>query len=459
MAKELTKDEQKDLLILKNSYQMHLKTREEVVLRGDEDSVKRIDEMCNQILAKMANIDEDFAVMCYNDGMNKRNKSPYMNINDSSNDIFTELKGFDNKDDKKGSDESASNYVEGDGIFSEIDPENVNFDELAEKITSTDDTDGVEVGLSTKGVQREPQMVDNSEDMTLSYDIIPLPSQGECYPNKKKSIKVGYLTASDENIITSPNLYESGELIDVLLKRKVLDKDIDTQDLVSGDVDAILLFLRATAYGNDFPIETTIPGTTKVIKTTADLSKLKYKPFSLTGDKNGHFFFSLPRTKAEIEFKFLTKKEEKLLQKLNKKENSGIAAMELSEAVEKVKRAIKSDTTLSNADKNIIIDANTKLEKWSESLNQKNGATMFTKSVTNAMEMQIISINGNEDRKFIHDFVMKMPASDSLAFRRYLYDNQCGVDFEVEVSKPESMGGGSFKCFLEWDDYVFWTIG
>jgi hypothetical protein len=74
------------------------------------------------------------------------------------------------------------------------------------------------------------------------------------------------------------------------------------------------------------------------------------------------------------------------------------------------------------------------------------------------MEMQIVSVDGNTDKKFIHNFVMNMPASDSLAFRRYVYDNQPGVDFEVDVERPVSHGGGTFKCFLEWDDYVFWHI-
>lgn len=74
------------------------------------------------------------------------------------------------------------------------------------------------------------------------------------------------------------------------------------------------------------------------------------------------------------------------------------------------------------------------------------------------MEMEIVAINGNTDKQYIHKFVCNMPASDSLAFRRYIYDNQPGVDFEVKVEIPESEGGGSFSCFLEWDDYVFWSI-
>ena len=119
---------------------------------------------------------------------------------------------------------------------------------------------------------------------------------------------------------------------------------------------------------------------------------------------------------------------------------------------------MQADKTLSDANRSVIIDANTKLQKWAENLNSNTNKSPYTKTITNTMEMQIVSINGNSDKNFIHQAVMNMPASDSLAFRRYIYDNQPGVDFEIEVKRPESMGGGSFTCFLEWDDYVFWHI-
>jgi hypothetical protein len=38
-------------------------------------------------------------------------------------------------------------------------------------------------------------------NFTLPHDVVPLPTQGLFYKNKKKSIKVGYLTANDENIL------------------------------------------------------------------------------------------------------------------------------------------------------------------------------------------------------------------------------------------------------------------
>lgn len=458
MIKNMNEEEQKALLILRSSYQMHLKTREETLLRGKKKDVERIDEVLNQTLQQIAQISPEFAQECYEKGLKDSNKTTFADYGDSKNDVFTEINSLDKNlqganadyytiDNETGSEVTCDNN----SIFDRIDPETVDLEYLADEIN--DNSVETKVEIPNTIVEEK-----GDSDAFAVYDIIPLPSKGECYKHKKDRLKVGYLTAADENIITSPNLYESGEIMNILLKRKVLDKDINIDELTSGDVDAIMVFLRGTAYGNDFPFETTIPGTTRTMKATADLSKLNYKPFSLKGDENGHFTFVLPRTKAEIKFKFLTKKEEKLLQKLNKKENNGIASIELRDAVEKVKKVIKSDTTLSSADKNAIIDANNKLEKWSNSLNAQNNGTSYTKSVTNTMEMQIVSVNGMTDRKYIHDFVNNMPASDSLAFRRYVYDNQPGVDFEIKVEKPESLGGGSFSCFLEWDDYVFWAI-
>ena len=39
-------------------------------------------------------------------------------------------------------------------------------------------------------------------------------SKGECYKHKKSRIPVRYLTAADENLITSPNMYANGTLVE-----------------------------------------------------------------------------------------------------------------------------------------------------------------------------------------------------------------------------------------------------
>ena len=44
------------------------------------------------------------------------------------------------------------------------------------------------------------------QNFTLPHDVVQLPSKGTFYKNKKSSIKVGYLTASDENILLAQNV-------------------------------------------------------------------------------------------------------------------------------------------------------------------------------------------------------------------------------------------------------------
>lgn len=40
-----------------------------------------------------------------------------------------------------------------------------------------------------------------SDGFNLPHDVVTLPTGGIFYKSKKKSIKVGYLTANDENIL------------------------------------------------------------------------------------------------------------------------------------------------------------------------------------------------------------------------------------------------------------------
>ena len=89
-------------------------------------------------------------------------------------------------------------------------------------------------------------MEDFRIDPTIAYDVIELPSRGIHYANKKKSVKVAYLTASDENILSSPSLVSTNGVITELLKRKVLDKDLSVDEIVEEDRQAILIFLRNT---------------------------------------------------------------------------------------------------------------------------------------------------------------------------------------------------------------------
>ena len=288
-----------------------------------------------------------------------------------------------------------------------------------------------------------------------AYDIIPLPSKGECYPNKRGRIAVSYLTAMDENIIVSPNLYRDNMVLDVILKEKIRDPEINADDLLDGDRDAIILFLRSSAYGNMYAVTTTDPETKKSFETEIDLSKIKYKDFNLVGDENGWFEYQTPVTKDNLKFKFLTHGDYVKLSKLDELEVSSIRKKEIDRYNEKLKYYLEEDDNITASDRLEISNAITALENWSEKYEEDD--IKFSHRASNELEMQIMSVNGNTDRKYIHEYVMTMPIRDASSVRKYIARNTPGVDYNFEIEKPKSLGGGSMKVFLQFDQFIFFT--
>jgi len=121
-------------------------------------------------------------------------------------------------------------------------------------------------------------------DPTIAYDVVELPSKGIYYKNKKKSVKVSFLTAADENILSSNSLLVSGSMTQELLKRKILDRDLPIDELIEEDKQAILIFLRNTAFGTEYSITTTDPKTNQSFTSVVDLSTHNVKEFNLQED-------------------------------------------------------------------------------------------------------------------------------------------------------------------------------
>ena len=293
---------------------------------------------------------------------------------------------------------------------------------------------------------------DESNPMA-SYDIIPLPSKGECYPNKQGRIAVSYLTAIDENIIISPNLYRDNMVLDIILKEKVRDDEIDPDDLLDGDRDAIILFLRSSAYGNMYSVTATDPETRESFETEIDLSKIKYKEFNLIGDENGWFDYETPVKKDKIKFKFLSHKDFLNLNKLDEIEVGNIRKGEIERYNDKLSYYLSEDNILSSAERKEINTLISKLTDWANKFGDDSAT--FSHRATNELEMEIMSVNGNTDRKYIHNYVLSMPIKDSTSLRRYILKNIPGVDYNFEIQKPESLGGGSMNVFLQFDQFIF----
>jgi hypothetical protein len=254
-------------------------------------------------------------------------------------------------------------------------------------------------GMTPEYVQQQ-----SNPEFTVISDVVELPSQGILYPHKKGSVTVEYLTASDENILTSQGLIRTGTQFDVLLQRKIKDKDFPVDSLLKGDKTAILLHLRKTGYGSDYPVKVTDPSNGESFEAVVDLELLQAKPLTAMPDEDGLFQFTLPVTKKVIKFRILTDKEETIL--------------------------LKS------------IDSKTKM----------NGGIQA--GVTERLKAQIVSIDGNEERMYIHRLVDVLPVKDSLSLRVYMAEVEPDLDLTYEFTNPNT--GNTFQADVPFDIRLFY---
>ena len=227
-------------------------------------------------------------------------------------------------------------------------------------------------------------------DPTIAYDVVELPSKGIYYPTKKKSLKVAYLTASDENILSSPNFIAQSMVVEELLKRKVIDRDVNVEELVQEDREAILIFLRNTAFGTEYRMTAMDPKTGDEFEVMIDLGTVGVKDFDLTPDENGEYEYFLPQSKIPITFKFLDQKQEVELKKLS--------------------------------------------AEWDQSA----VAPVKTKK----LEMMIKSLDGRRDQMEIYSFINnKMPLKESQDFQKYVNDKKPGLNliFPIETPSKETI--------------------
>jgi hypothetical protein len=242
------------------------------------------------------------------------------------------------------------------------------------------------------------------EEYRTPYDIIELPSQGILYKNNKKSVKVEYLTAMDETILTSPNISNGGKIIDILIKRKVKDLGFDPSDLLIGDRTALMIFLRVTAFGEDYTQLVFNSKSGEFEEGIINLSSLKQKKLTIRPDENGEFEFLLPKSNKKVTFSLLTGKDEEIID-IREKED---------------------------------------LKRNADGVSNK---LIFT------LEQQIKSIDGERDKIKISNTLKKIPIIDSRALRKYIEEVTPGLDFKTTA---RTQGGESVDTFLRFNTTFFW---
>jgi hypothetical protein len=175
-----------------------------------------------------------------------------------------------------------------------------------------------------------------TDNFNLPHDVVQLPSGGVFYKNKKKSIKVGYLTANDENILINATQNSNQNIILSLLRNKVYEHDLRPEELLESDIEAILIFLRNTSFGPDYRVTVTDPKTGKPFETTILLDELNIKRTESNPDEQGLFTTQLPRTGSTVKLRPLNYSDITELEKLASQYPAGRVAPTITWRLNKI---------------------------------------------------------------------------------------------------------------------------
>jgi hypothetical protein len=223
-------------------------------------------------------------------------------------------------------------------------------------------------------------------EFNLPHDVVSLPSEGLFYKSKKRSVKVGYLTAADENIISSIDRKKTinESIVLPLLRNRLYERDLRPEELLEGDTEAILIFLRNTSFGPEYNISAVDPQTGDYFSATVDLSELNIIKPKIQPNQEGLFEVELPVSKHKVKLKLLT----------------------MGDKLE-IERIISSYPS------------------------ERNAPVVTTRLIKN-----IVELNGSNDRVKISTFVEQMPIKDSKFIRNFLIENEPRLDLSKEIIAP-----------------------
>ena len=228
----------------------------------------------------------------------------------------------------------------------------------------------------------ENEILYGQMNFNLPHDVVELPSRGLYYKNKKSAVKIGYLNATDEDVLSSG--VKNNNLLMTLLRNKLYEPEIKPEDLLDGDIEAILIFLRNTSFGPEYTINLMDPATGKMFQHTFIIDEVNFKKPNTTPNEDGTYTTTLPRTGAIVKLR-----------------------------------------SLNLGDKSKITDMETKYPKG-----RVAPITIWT------LQEQIVELNGETDRGKIIEFVQNMPIMDSKHIKRFISQNEPGLDLTLEVIAP-----------------------
>lgn len=235
---------------------------------------------------------------------------------------------------------------------------------------------------------------ESPEPTKFHTEVVSLPSKGVLYdkenPLSQGTLEMKYMTAKEEDILTSQNLIKQGVVIDKLLQSLIVSK-IKYDDLLVGDKNAVLVAARILAYGKDYEVEVACPKCGDKSNHTIDLATFddrEPKEGTFTPNKN-EFWFELPACKRKVSFKCLTSGDE---------------------------RAIETEL---------------------KGLKKVSKATGIDPDMTTRLKYIITSVDGNTDVTYIRKFVeTELLSRDSLALRKYIQEVIPDIKMEFVFECP-----------------------
>jgi rRNA maturation protein Nop10 len=258
-----------------------------------------------------------------------------------------------------------------------------------------------------------PQQKSLDELFSVPKEEVRIPSNGLVYSQtsglcNSRTVEMRYMTTGDEDIMISPTLVRQGTWLTKLISACMMNKGINPDKMLVGDRNALLFWLRQTAYGSDYDLKVLCPSCGKNFNHVFKLDKLILKTLDVKPIAEGvnEFDFVLPISKIPVKFSLMT----------------GEMDIEYT-------REVQEQT--------------------------KSGNTSQERLASGKIIKQLTEIAGVRDKKQIERFVhTRMLAKDSMALRDYIEEITPDIIQEQQATCPEC--GASNKYSVPLEMQFFW---
>ncbi len=268
-----------------------------------------------------------------------------------------------------------------------------------------------EAPVPSKGRSAHEKPQPKNLSFVVPTEFVDLPSKGRFYVESHPlhnvdNMEIRFMTAKEEDILTSRSLLKKGVAIDRFLSSIIVDRRIDVNTMLVGDKNALLVAARSSGYGSEYNTKVSCPACGETQEYEFDLEAahlvgIDSETFqnsnfakAVSENENGTFDIQLPKSNVTVTVRLLIGADEQRLAK-NMKQKSKIQGHE----------------------------------------------TMLT----DQFRTYIVAVNGSTNNRDINTFVNAMPALDS----RFLRTTYQGIAPNVDLTQFFSCESCGFEQDME----------